>query len=143
MLLPSSRALLRVAAFAALLVCALGLPRLLVLCEHTDGDASLAFAHAPGSCCHAAAAEAGAGGHDGPALEPDHGCKHTGFVIDMMPVPRPAAATAPVAPPACDLLTIAPPALPVLRTVPRPPPATGPPRIDRRTALRGTTLLLV
>ena len=42
---------MRAFAALALLVLGLGLPRLVVLCDHGDGTAALEFAHAEGTCC--------------------------------------------------------------------------------------------
>jgi hypothetical protein len=135
---------MRVATLAALLVLALGLPRLLVLCQHADGDASLVFAHAADSCCHDAS-EAAAKDHDrdGPVLHPCRRCEHTGLSVELSPAPRPDGAAAPTVPTVCGWSTVWTPPLPAMRALPRHPPATGPPRVDRRTALRATTLLLV
>lgn len=145
MRLPRPRALLRAAACAALLVLALGLPRLLVLCEHGDGNAALAFRHAPGTCCHEhAAADAVGGDHDGGSeVHEDRRCAHTGLLVELLPAPRADAVHAPDAPPARLCTTPSAPRLPALRAVPRPPPATGPPRADRRTELRAATVLIV
>lgn len=136
-------------AVLALLVLSLGLPRLLVLCSHADGSSSLTFAHPAGSCCHdhtlvpatVDAAHAGTPG-GGTQAEPHDHCNHSELGIELMPAPRPATYAPPVPTLVGDFVAVGvPPASP--RAHPSPPPATGPPRIDRRTALRATTLLLV
>lgn len=141
--LPRPRTLLRTAATLALLVLVLGLPRLLVLCEHECGHVSLTFAHGPGACCHEPAPAAADDGHAGPRTRPDDGCDHTELAVDLAPAPRPATKAVPDTAPTCCLPPAATPSLPALRAPPRRPDPTGPPRTDRRSALRATTLLLV
>ncbi|MBX3464540.1 MAG: DUF169 domain-containing protein [Planctomycetes bacterium] len=136
---------MRAVTATALLVLAFGLPRVLVLCTEHDGSASLAFAHAPGSCCHDATAFVVAAGEPGigmPCAGAHEACEHSELAVELAPAPRPHAHGAETPPPAGS----APPALPeapARHAAPTRPPATGPPRPDARTALRATTLLLV
>lgn len=143
--LPHPRALLRVAATAALLVLALGLPRLLVLCQHAGGAASLTFVHAADSCCHEHehAQKAVDRDHAGPCAHPHDRCEHTHLAVEMAPAPRPDAEAGFDPLPPCAYLTMPSGTLPPPRAPPPHAAATGPPRVDRRTALRATTLLLV
>lgn len=138
---PRTNATLSTLAVLALLVLAFGLPRLVVLCTHSDGAASLEWVH-PGSCCdheHGGTLD----DHDGdPAVEPHGGCEHRSLAIDTAPAPRPdasdelpAARTGFVVP--ADFV------LPSHRSPARLPPATGPPRPDPRTGLRATSQLLL
>ncbi|MBL8750024.1 MAG: hypothetical protein JNK78_12745 [Planctomycetes bacterium] len=131
-------------AVLALLVLAFGLPRLVVLCTHSDGEASLEWAHL-GPCCdheHGAASD-DQDDHDGhPAVEARSGCEHASLAIDTAPAPRdgangelPAAHAAFVV--HADFV------LPARRPPTRLPPATGPPRPDPRTGLRATSQLLL
>ncbi len=128
-------------AILALLVLAFGLPRLVVLCTHSDGEASLEWAH-PGSCCdheHGTATD----DHDGhPAAESRGGCEHKSLAIDTAPAPRPDASGEL---PAEGNGFVAPAhfVLPEHRPPARRPPATGPPRPDPRTRLRATSQLLL
>lgn len=128
-------------ALLATLVMAFGLPRLFVLCTHHGGEATLEWEHPAGSCCHHG--DAGAPHDDGdPAVLPGGGCEHESLAIGLAPPPR-NADRGEVPAPAC--VGIAPVAFepPVWPAEPPHPPATGPPRIDRRTALRATSLLLL
>ena len=143
---------LRALALVALLVLGLGLPRLVVICIHADGIGRVEFAHAAGACCaqelqqpawacraqHACCSQ-----HDGgiPMARPDHGCEHVDFAIELAPPPAGFAhhdEPPPVVGCTQDGATARSPG-----TTVRHPPATGPPRTDRRTLLRATTLLLL
>ena len=133
--------LLRVTLVAAL-VLGLGMSRLLVLCTHHDGQASLEWTHAEGTCCHH-------DGHDGdrapggdPAIAPGAGCEHDSLAFDVMPTPKPDTGGEVPAPPAFALVLFTLPPPPSPDALPH-PPATGPPRTDRRTELRATSLLLL
>jgi hypothetical protein len=140
---------MQLTAVLALLVLAFGLPRLLVLCSHDDGCSSLTFAHAPGACCHdhsiaAATPRADTGsGHDAALAVPHDHCDHSQLAVELAPAPRPDGDAAPGPAPACGLVAIELPPIWPVRAQPPQPPATGPPRVDRRTALRATTLLLL
>lgn len=141
MLHPALRTPMRLAAVLALWVLVLGLPRLLVLCEH-DGASHLEFAHGPGACCHdEEIVTAPDDTHDGERALALHTCSHQELAFEVAPAPR---THAPVdqAPPPCLLVVhlVLPP--PAREALPR-PPATGPPRPDAHAALRATTQLLL
>jgi hypothetical protein len=132
--------LIRTLAAAAALVLAMGLPRLLVLCEH-GGEASLEFAVA-GGCCH----EDGAPGRtpfEGPAAGATECCDHASLAVEMAPTPRPGPGAERDVPPLFGEISPDPNHPPPARQVPPHPPSTGPPREDRRTLLRATSLLLL
>lgn len=142
-----------------MLVLLLGLPRFLVLCTNDAHGSHVEFAHVSGACCehdHDHGVGGGGddgggddGGHDGdgrgerePASAPNPLCEHVEWLIDAAPTPRTAADDAP--PPAW--LGAAPVPRFVRASETRAvvlPPATGPPRRDRRLLLRETTLLLL
>ena len=105
----------------------------------------MTFLHAAGSCCHGhehAPTTAG-GDHDGPCAQPHDGCAHTALSVEMAPAPRPDAKAGGDPAPPCAVLPMPTVTPPSPRAPPPHPAATGPPRVDRRTALRATTLLLV
>lgn len=135
----SWRRLLQCATALALMVLALGLPRMLVVCNHAGAGAALEWEHAPGACCHEHQ-HARAASMDEAAIAPG-GCEHDRFGLELgEPPPRDHVLVA--APPAQDAAaTFALPAPPANATE-RPQPATGPPRRDDRVALRATILLL-
>lgn len=141
---PTLQLLLRTHAVLALLVLGLGLPRILVLCEHDDGAATLAFAHASGSCCHDPTAPGTEHAPDQPgeATRGHEHCDHDDLAVELAPAPRPAAPAVPTAAPTtwCTPQDVPKPAHE--RAVVR-PPATGPPRPDPQLRLRATTLLLL
>jgi len=129
------------AALLAAVVLLLGLPRLLVLCTHADGEASLEWAHPEGTCCHAP------NGSDephepGPALAPGGSCDHNSLSVDTAPPPPNFAPAPPPLEPAFGAAPFVPAEPPANAALRRPPP-TGPPRTDRRAALRSTSLLLL
>ena len=136
---------LRTLALVALLVVGLGLPRLLVICIHADGIGRLEFVHAAGSCCaeepRQAASTCCADHGSVPHASADGGCEHLDFAIELAPPPD--GQDHRHAPPsvfgwAQDGATTR-----SWGTAVPHPPATGPPRKDRRTLLRATTLLLL
>lgn len=140
------RLLLRVALLAAM-VLLLGLPQVLVLCVHHDGDASLEWAHPEGTCCHHDATVEGRVASEGdvdetPVIAPGGSCEHDTLAIDIAPPPQPETATAAPLHLAFAIAPFVTPA-PMERTTTRRPPPTGPPRTDPRTELRATSLLLL
>ena len=136
---------LRTLALVALLVLGLGLPRLLVFCIHADGIGRVEFAHAAGACCaeepqhpvNACCAD----DRGAQLATPGRGCEHVDFAIELAPPPS-----------GQDHRDEPPPVIGWIQerattrtwgtSVPH-PPATGPPREDRRTLLRATTLMLL
>lgn len=138
---PKSRVLRQVIAWAALLVLTLGLPRLFVICVGPHGDAHVAVLHTSGGCCAHDGAEGEGSDLDGDVVIADHGgCVDVALGVDTAPLPKAKGvdlqhqtctfAFPPVA--AADQAT---------SSTDWRPPSTGPPRVDRRTALLATTVL--
>ena len=136
---------LRTLALVALLVLGLGLPRLLVICIHADGIGRVEFVHVAGACCAEEPPHAvGTFGadHGGlPLASSDGGCEHVDFAIELAPPPD-GQGHRDEPPPVFGWTQDRATTRACGTTVPH-PPATGPPRADRRTLLRATTLLLV
>lgn len=132
---------LRLALLAAF-VLVVGLPRLLVLCTHADGEASLEWAHLEGSCCHDGSHDVDADPHGEPANAPGGGCEHDSLAVDVAPPPGKGAGSDGKLPLAFDVPRFVLPAPPSTGVLPS-PPATGPPRTDQRSELRSTSLLLL
>lgn len=146
----------RAAAFVALLVMALGLPRLLMLCTHDGGPAHLEFAHSPAGCCSPHEDEWGhreldhrellghedLGGHLGVT---GGSCEHSSLAFELgtsrqWQLPRELADGGAPAGQLAWLQSI-PAEVWACTPIPRLPPTTGPPRIDRRTERIVTTVL--
>jgi hypothetical protein len=129
-------------AWSALLILILGLQSVLVVCSGPHCAGRIELAHAAGSCCqeHHTDLDHGDDG-EGADLAAGHGrCTDVAFPTE--PALRPATPTAereqqksPVT------LTIAEYADRVTTAAAPRPPTTGPPRADRRTALRANTVL--
>lgn len=138
--------------WAVLLVTCCVLPRALVVCSGPHCESRIEFVHAGGACCDHARepVDACAGQHHGecdddgehPTKHSRCGCTDVPIAIDEVPLPQRVTLTL-GHPPA--LLEIEPP--PTIATRDdlqfELPPATGPPRVDRRTELRRTTVLLI
>ncbi len=126
-------------ALLAALVLLLGLPRLLVLCEHDDGDSHLTFASSTEHCCSEPDTEPLApGGNDDDRASAASHCEHTSFVVELLP-PSPPNPPLPLCGPP---LPIAPDfVLPTTARAPRLPCATGPPRPDPGLGARATIRL--
>jgi hypothetical protein len=125
----------------AALVLLLGLPRLLVLCEHGDGDSHLTFASSTEHCCSEADTQpepSVPGGSGGDTASAASGCEHTSFLVELLP-PNPPSQPLPLCGPP---LPIAPDfVLPTTARTPRLPCATGPPRPDPGLGARATIRL--
>lgn len=136
-----------------LLLC-LGWSRLLVVCSgphcaaahaadrphrHAHADVRLEFAHRC-ACCER---RPGIGADDdGPVARAGHGaCDDVAFDIGAGPLPQRVNIDHPDLPVATSLPM--PPAPPLLQVTAVRPPNTGPPRPDRRTGLRASTVLLL
>lgn len=136
---------LRTLALVALLVVGLGLPRLLVICIHADGIGRVEFVHAAGACCaeepQQAASTCCADHGSVPHASADGGCEHLDFAIELAPPPD-GHGHRDEPPPVFAWTEDDATTRSRGTTVPH-PPATGPPRQDRRTLLRATTLLLL
>ena len=128
-------------ALLAALVLLLGLPRLLVLCEHGDGHSHLTFASSTEHCCSEPDAEPqllAPGGNDGDRASAASDCEHTSFVVELLPLPPTNAALPLCGPP----LPIVPDfVLPNTARALRLPCATGPPRPDPGLGARATIRL--
>lgn len=146
----------RIAGAAVLLMFCTSLLRFLVVCSGPHCQESVEFAHAGDVCCrdaighaahgHGAATADTADAGDPAPVEPAAspcGCVDSPCAVDLGPLPQRAV---------CPDLQVgatafawidwsAPPSTGHERT--GPPPATGPPRGDRRTTLRLTTVLLL
>lgn len=129
----------------ALLVLSLGLPRLLVLCSGPHCDQRIEFAH------HGRhRAEPEQHGHGGATGSGDSACADHDDCTDralgegLVPAPLPRTVVLPPHDLSCPVTTP-----PVLEELPRwsaqvrHQPATGPPRLDQRTELIASTLLLI
>lgn len=150
----------QISIWSVLLVLCLGLQRLLVVCSGPHCHGSIEFAHASGSCCE------DHHGVQGSCDERDHGSRDHGADEDgdgdvgESVAPGPCGCTdVPVAieeGPLPEGIVFEFHDIPAITGidswfayVPSPqaatvqPPATGPPRTDRRTQLLATTLLLI
>lgn len=153
-----------------LMVLALGLPRFLVVCNGPHCDGHIELTHRSGSCCdrehqaHADDERAHEETAHRDACLPDEGCEHQGcgerdadgdracqghrgcvdvaLGLDTGPLPERVVLEHDDPPCAVAIDGVAPARLRFATTVVRPPP-TGPPRIDQRTALRASTVLLL
>jgi hypothetical protein len=118
---------------------------LLVYCIHADGIGRVEFVHATGACCEHErqhAANACCAAHRGAQLSSaDRGCEHVDFAIEL--APPPAGQDHHDEPLPAFACTEDRAATRSWTTAVPHPPATGPPRTDRRTLLRATTLLLL
>ena len=164
MIRPAHSPIARAAAFVALLVMALGLPRLLMLCTHDGGPAHLEFAHSPAGCCSSHADEAETAPVDDHLGSSELGgselgsselgghrrgnggsCEHSSLAIELgtsrkWQLPRELADGGAQAGLLAWLQAI-PAEVWACTAIPRLPPTTGPPRIDRRTERIVTTVL--
>ena len=151
------RKVCQVSIWAILVVLCLGLPRFLVVCNGPHCHGSIEFVHVSGSCCqdhhevevgcrdhaHDHDDHDGDGRGEGDRAQPGRGgCTDIAFAIEEGPVPErykvdfhDGALVDVVA--AWLAFT------PSVRVATVRPPATGPPRTDRRTDLLATTLLLI
>ncbi len=126
-----------------MLILSLGLPRLFVLCVDAHGDAHVELVHGSGTCCaHDHAGDDDADPSDDRDLAgcPDGGCTDLSLALDTAPMPKAAAADLEATPAALldDVARLAASSWP---TPAEGPPTTGPPRVDRRTVLRKSTVL--
>ena len=134
----------KVLACAALLVLSLGLQRLLVVCTGPHCDRKMEFVHATGDCRAHDHEDEGSGADDrcDVAGEGHGSCVDVALALDTGPVPQRLVLDSPG--PACvpAAVYLVSESLPPLAAAVLPPP-TGPPRIDQRTELLASTLLLL
>ena len=154
-----SRQVRRISIWAVLLVICLGLPRFLVICTGPHCHGSVEFVHASGSCCRDQhEVEVGRHSHDHDhdhdhgdegdsgereSAEPRRcGCTDVAFSIAEGPLPERITFEFHDSP-AVDVVDSWLAGTPRAQLATVLPPATGPPRTDRRTELLATTLLLL
>lgn len=125
----------------ALLVSSLGLPRLFVLCIDARGNAHVEVLHAAGGCCTHAGGDAEPTHSDSDvAVREPGGCTDVALAVATAPMPKAAQVDLTQQPlavlPTIDLISDD-----GGSSAEGGPPATGPPRVDRRTALLASTVL--
>ncbi|MBK8979885.1 MAG: hypothetical protein IPM29_28645 [Planctomycetes bacterium] len=127
-------------AWLAVLVLALGLPRLMVVCVCADHQAVVEFAHEPGHRGHGAGSGPDDGREPGCELGGDE-CHDWLLPFGVGPVPEPgpegSAAVAIAAPVPLDAV------LPAPTPGPSSLPSTGPPRPPAAILHKATTVLLL
>lgn len=143
----------RAAALLVLAVLALGLPQLLQLCRHGGEPVRIGFVGGAACCDHdhggaeavhfeVAQAVAAARDHGVPTLgEAPDDCEHTSLGIDLQRLPTNELPARLAAEPALGGLHLATAPTPAVALATRQPPATGPPRPERRSAQLVCTIL--
>lgn len=139
--MPATRSTWLATATAWLALLVLGFPGSWVVCTGPHCDGRIEVAHSSGTCCDAEPHHRGPDDTGATAGE-DHGCEDLVLGIGPGPLPERLSFDHDDGP---DPQTTAGDACKISSghaTVVR-PPATGPPRIDRRTALIADTVLLL